>query len=625
MPKPESFPPFPGRRNEATSKRMDSSTRSDYRAIFTTLDGSDPVAPAAEELQRWMATNRKFNAEVDHDFAMVDGGTRFEIAYAQGDSYRAFKATLEERSDHGLWTTELTAEPSGWVSVAVTNSEGNFVAVPNLAKNLLRRLPLGDAKRPLVSVPTVCGRDGMEDILTLLFDPTRTAAVFVAGIGDEDGLARPFTDHAFKWFEQTYGLAHSFIVTREARAELERRLGAHAVTPWSVRTYLPGLVVGDHLDARRHRFLMPATLDRRRPDAVARLLGGIARGQTHTRTLPPEVRYAERAAARAANRRLTDSLEAATGLRRRHDAASTLPLRPAPPQEIERHQQPHEVPRQAGRNRDLVAASRELALVRDYLGLEEITEAALTEVMASLTAPTISEQESEDLARRLNQLQDEVERRRDEVELLEALLEVQELEAGAGDDEASRLRNEVQWLRGQLRAAGQYEAAASQPEPVRVPADMSELTSPHFLPEGIVFTGDPKFVDEVVDCDDGRCARVAWDAVLAMSDYLRALREGVVSGSFHHYVLHTPNEFRTFAPAKSAENETGITQRQYGDERVFQVPEDVSVSGRARMNAHIKLGRIGLVSPRMHYLHHPETNRIFIGYIGLHLTNTQTN
>lgn len=43
------------------------------------------------------------------------------------------------------------------------------------------------------------------------------------------------------------------------------------------------------------------------------------------------------------------------------------------------------------------------------------------------------------------------------------------------------------------------------------------------------------------------------------------------------------------------------------------------------MKAHFKLARIGMVSPRMYVFDgHPADPRVFIGYIGPHLTNTQT-
>jgi hypothetical protein len=64
----------------------------------------------------------------------------------------------------------------------------------------------------------------------------------------------------------------------------------------------------------------------------------------------------------------------------------------------------------------------------------------------------------------------------------------------------------------------------------------------------------------------------------------------------------------------------------FGDERQLPVPTSVDPSGTATMKAHFKLGRIGMVSPRMYVLDRfSEDGCVYVGYIGAHLTNTQTN
>ena len=66
--------------------------------------------------------------------------------------------------------------------------------------------------------------------------------------------------------------------------------------------------------------------------------------------------------------------------------------------------------------------------------------------------------------------------------------------------------------------------------------------------------------------------------------------------------------------------------RRFGDERVFPVPTTVSPDGLAVMAAHFKLGRLGRIDPRLHYLDDSAgTGKVYVGYIGEHLTNTHTN
>ncbi len=63
----------------------------------------------------------------------------------------------------------------------------------------------------------------------------------------------------------------------------------------------------------------------------------------------------------------------------------------------------------------------------------------------------------------------------------------------------------------------------------------------------------------------------------------------------------------------------------YGDERIFPVPAIVDPSCKIEMQAHFKLGKHGMVTPRLYYLDHwAKSGAVYIGYIGRHLTNTQT-
>ncbi|MBU3061006.1 hypothetical protein KO481_05640 [Nocardia sp. NEAU-G5] len=66
--------------------------------------------------------------------------------------------------------------------------------------------------------------------------------------------------------------------------------------------------------------------------------------------------------------------------------------------------------------------------------------------------------------------------------------------------------------------------------------------------------------------------------------------------------------------------------QQWSHERIFPVPSCVSPSGHITMQAHFRLGRGSQISPRLYYLDNWSTDRkIYIGYIGPHLTNTKTS
>jgi hypothetical protein len=59
--------------------------------------------------------------------------------------------------------------------------------------------------------------------------------------------------------------------------------------------------------------------------------------------------------------------------------------------------------------------------------------------------------------------------------------------------------------------------------------------------------------------------------------------------------------------------------------RVFPVPAGLHPDGAIFMDAHFKIARKGLVSPRILYDDASQTGKIYVGYIGKHLPNAHTN
>lgn len=180
-----------------------------------------------------------------------------------------------------------------------------------------------------------------------------------------------------------------------------------------------------------------------------------------------------------------------------------------------------------------------------------------------------------------------------------------------------------------LKEQGDYEAAylevPAQFQEER-PTTFEELLNRIELLDAIEFTGDLSEVEKLNVIDTNNAAlRTAWDAVLTLNDYAKARHDGQCQGGLKQYLDRTPSGYRTLPPGKFGENETSATMRQFGKERLFSVPVEVNPSGKVMMTAHFKLAAIGMVSPRMHvYDGHPRIPRIYIGYIGQHLTNTQT-
>ncbi|GAA3025493.1 hypothetical protein GCM10020229_41040 [Kitasatospora albolonga] len=142
------------------------------------------------------------------------------------------------------------------------------------------------------------------------------------------------------------------------------------------------------------------------------------------------------------------------------------------------------------------------------------------------------------------------------------------------------------------------------------------------------FTGDQK---EAValdgQCDGTGWARLTWEGLTALQEYAAAAVRGEAHGDFKQWCEHTPDGCHRFPPRKAVrgESRTVESHTKWKRERMLPVPECVDSSRRAFMGAHLRIGG-GRTAPRLHYLDDCSgSGRIYVGYIGLHLTNTRTN
>ncbi|AXI77636.1 hypothetical protein [Peterkaempfera bronchialis] len=171
-------------------------------------------------------------------------------------------------------------------------------------------------------------------------------------------------------------------------------------------------------------------------------------------------------------------------------------------------------------------------------------------------------------------------------------------------------------------------ATDAQDDEDGTPASFSDLVSRLGEFPALVFTGEAK---EAMALDEQNAgsgwARLAWDGLLALQDYADAAVQGRAGGDFKQWCEHTPPGCHPFPPRKAVrgESHTVSTNAKWKKERMLPVPQTVDPSGRAFMGAHLRIGGGG-TAPRLHYLDDCSgTGRIYIGYIGLHLTNTRTN
>lgn len=150
--------------------------------------------------------------------------------------------------------------------------------------------------------------------------------------------------------------------------------------------------------------------------------------------------------------------------------------------------------------------------------------------------------------------------------------------------------------------------------------------------EYVVFCDPDRMCDAILDLDDmsgnSRYAADFWKFILVLRDYMRAVEAGDFSGCVHDYLDKSIGVYRTCSQKRHSptESETVRNNGKMCGERIFPVPVEVNPHGEVEMLAHFKTSHRDTNDPRMHYYADTQfTHKVYIGYIGPHLTNTKTN
>jgi len=214
-----------------------------------------------------------------------------------------------------------------------------------------------------------------------------------------------------------------------------------------------------------------------------------------------------------------------------------------------------------------------------------------------------------------------------------------DLELTDVQDEASTLRRRVEYLQSKLTDAGEFGAAYSEPEvdaQWQAPASAIELATlltggsekPHLAFDRVEFTGDLADVEELHKRDSiGRYSNALWEYVQVLYDYVGQRRDGY-AGSVHMYLTDDKRPGRKCSPQRHAAGESEAVQNNvaWAAERNLPVPTSVDASGHIPMKAHFKPTHKDTFAPRMHYYDDTaNSGKVYIGYIGRHLTNTKTS
>jgi hypothetical protein len=540
-----------------------------YRSVFHTPMGPvDCYQAARDEMRAWLRSK-------DYDVAKFDEGDPHVGAAAlllhsaanSAEGSQTWRWQLRETKDNGAWVSSLVVHAParaadnarGWFWIEVEfkpgdperEAEATRASVPRLVRELLGRVPAYDSLAELTNLPTVTGRNGVDDLIDVLCDPDRRLPAVVASAHPELEFEewKRTVDRATRFLP---GLASIYLLDPLATDEFISGIGrSHAVWGGAIRTYLPDVDPAVAEESLRHRMLTGARV-LADPGRAAGILSVLPRRFAAEVPLPGPLTGVNRALLTRTPRSVVSTAVAA-------------------------------IQSQV----DELIEERELALK-----LAEEQEAR---------ANTFFEQRESVLA-----------------------------ELAERDQRVLELENQVRSLRQRMVATGKAaEAFLPAEEPVAPPATFadlgdwmkSELAS-------IEFTGDH---DVLLALDNNREAptwvRSSWETLRAMQSYADARKAGSFVGDFKMWCKNPPPGSYAISWGRVVPDESDTVKNnpKWRRQREFPVPAAIDPSGRVFMGAHVRIGASGQVSPRLYY--HDAvaaTGRIYIGYLGRHLTNTRT-
>jgi hypothetical protein len=618
-----------------------------YRSIFWLRHGQDATLLAAEQFRSWLALKGYGAVAVApgvHELAEQVRLVVTELRLVDGS--RSLRGRLTESSSAGDWVTTVTVHHEDgeddwiWVDVDappsspapaaayerlakdVDAADAWWTGVPHMVRSVLADVGGHDGEMILAVRPTLVTVADVDDLISAVCDPERRGTALVAAPVPDVPTPR-MLDYVERLTRECVGLSGSYLLDPEAAAKLEEAFApSHSVPPGAMRTFLPEVDPASAVDARRHRVLLARTIAEQAPGKLAHLLGRANRSRALNLPLPPRVAQVDRL------------------LSREEPAAVLRAIQDTPPGPFARG--PGDGPaRVTPAGPGATTAVREVAIAGELLTslVSEFQSGALLgepddmtgrfrELLAEGRGVLRGHQE---ISRRLAALQDRLEEVEDDRDLVRGRLEAEQLDHAETQAELLKAKLELDRLRGILSRAGrvdQTRAAAAAAQSPGSFAELLERLDEHVL-SSVVFTGDQKNAVELDNLDPlGTWAARSWDVLRVLDGYAAARRRGEFSKGVHAYLGHTPPGRPGYPPGAHSTQESEPVERspRLRRLRVFPVPEQIHSDGAIFMNAHFKIARKGLVSPRIYY--HDgvsQTGRIYVGYIGRHLPNAHTN
>jgi hypothetical protein len=608
-----------------------------YRAIARLADSEDAISAAESELSAWLTEKKQQGNLTVADWAgegEYELGPNAQLTVVhdpdrQDNSCRRLYR-LREINSAGMFTVSLSAlsvpQAKTFLQSLVVDVDVDAeniyeavgkVAPPRLMRRILEAHQAMDGETPLTGEPQVVRGAEATPVLAAILDQTRTASVIVAPL--------PWGDGEDEWRTAvrslttlSVGVASTFILDDSATALVSAGLStSHGIQKGVIRTFAPQVDLESPEDALRHPKLYPATL-------LKYVDGGRVRSnlqRLHARST--RLRFVERELPLDVRRGLDILFRAEAAARRTRDVERTV---------RETLLQPEGV----GITDDATTQVPSEGLqhfVSRWLGSGlELSDATFADLDRLLERKTIEASRREEDLNKAAETQEQLESAlRESKSQLEAL----SFELAVAEESVRKHDREVTVLRHRLVEYGKPELTYVEPESDLwdSPDDILSLLD-RISPDGdthlafsrIEFTGD---IDKALEVDvrepTPRYAHAFWDYVHVLYDYAEGYAQGRISVGVHLYLTSDNIGGHKCPPDRHASGESDTTLNRWGNERILPVPTEVDPSGTVLMAAHFKPTWRDTFAPRMHYyIDINGTGKIYIGYIGRHLTTKDT-
>ncbi|GAA1399203.1 hypothetical protein GCM10009613_54470 [Pseudonocardia kongjuensis] len=604
------------------------------------------------QLETWLRTQKKIDLNTRSNISFQQENRKLVVVHNTNRSGSSVRCRLVE-SGENTWRTDLTfftpARPgTGWVDVTIASDLRSTPKPPKFFDRIADVINAPrDGQLPLLSTPPLISLSRSDEVINWIADSSRHALLFVAGTNDQLDLMA-WQKKVQLWSRDFRGLAQAVILDPATTEIVNDKLAhSHQIHPWTIRTFLPGVRLDEPADGSRHKILGWQRLGEDTDPAIRALLASIARRHASRRPRPIEVVRATRDLDRVTSALLLEQIFGTSDNQDHEPDPETTADDSTTADVVETRLTTSD--RASGainkeeieQLRDLASEQKSLlASVAGVLGLKstwsiEDLQQVASQLQNERQARLKSERNLVIMQRSRTELQKsltEADDLREKIELLQLELSEEEQERQLADLLRIHAEEESLWLRRKFRELREWDLASARlpadAEPV-IPDSFDELVDRigEFESSRIFFTGSATTTRKLCDLDgSGKIARATWECLLVLQSYLAARESGNHDGNVHHYLESTPTGYRGYSPKKHAYSESESTLAKFGSLRMLPVPSECRDEGFVVMEAHFKLGKVGIRSPRMHYFDDYSGNRaIYIGYIGPHLRTVTTN